>query len=424
MLATPNQRIKLPYPHPGQQHVRQHARRFNWLSAGRRWRKTTLAMSIAIEAAISGGDYIWGAPTFDQVRIGFAESRRALGGVADFNLSRMTAVLPGGGRIVYRSLDNPDNVRGHTADGVVIDEAAFCKQAAWLEVLRPMLIDTGGWLWAIFTPNGRNWVYTEWHNAADRADSVSWQVPTIGVKIDSDGRLVRDPHPLENPDIPFDEILNLYQTMPERIFQQEILAVFTESSAGVFRRVMDAAIATPQDERQANHQYVIGVDWGRHHDFTALTVVDITTKELVYIDRFTQIDYGIQISRLKALYERFRPGSIEAEQNSMGEPLIEQLRRDGLPVRGFQTTNATKELAIRALEGAFERGEIRIINDPVLIGELQAYEQEQLPAGRWRFTAPEGLHDDYVMSLAIAWYSVAAHPPPAGAIYQAGYVDI
>ena len=85
MLATPNQRIKLPYPHPGQQHVRQHARRFNWLSAGRRWRKTTLAMSIAIEAAISGGDYIWGAPTFDQVRIGFAESRRALGGVADFN---------------------------------------------------------------------------------------------------------------------------------------------------------------------------------------------------------------------------------------------------------------------------------------------------------------------------------------------------
>ena len=125
-----------------------------------------------------------------------------------------------------------------------------------------MLIDTGGWLWAIFTPNGRNWVYTEWHNAADRADSVSWQVPTIGVKIDSDGRLVRDPHPLENPDIPFDEILNLYQTMPERIFQQEILAVFTESSAGVFRRVMDAAIATPQDERQANHQYVIGVGLG------------------------------------------------------------------------------------------------------------------------------------------------------------------
>ena len=147
-------------------------------------------------------------------------------------------------------------------------------------------------------------------------------------------------------------------------------------------------------------------------------MVDITTKELVYIDRFTQIDYGIQISRLKALYERFRPGSIEAEQNSMGEPLIEQLRRDGLPVRGFQTTNATKELAVRALEGAFERGEIRIINDPVLIGELQAYEQEQLPAGRWRFAAPAGMHDDYVMSLAIAWYSVAAHPPPAGEMFK------
>jgi hypothetical protein len=181
---------------------------------------------------------------------------------------------------------------------------------------------------------------------------------------------------------------------------------------------MDAATATPQDEPIAGHAYAIGVDWGRHNDFTALTVLDVTTKEVVYVDRFTQIDYGIQISRLKALYDRFRPGSIEAEQNSMGEPLIEQLRRDGLPVRGFQTTNSTKELAVRALEGAFERDQIRIINDPVLIGELQAYEQEQLPAGRWRFTAPEGMHDDYVMSLAIVWYAVAAQPPPASASFE------
>ena len=205
-------------------------------------------------------------------------------------------------------------------------------------------------------------------------------------------------------------------TMPERIYRQEILAEFIDDAGGVFRRVMDAATATEQDKAIPGHAYSIGVDWGRHNDFTALTVLDVTTREVVYVDRFTQIDYGIQINRLKALYERFRPGSIEAELNSMGEPLVEQLRRDGLPIRGFQTTSATKELAIRALEGAFERGEIHIINDPVLIGELQAYEQEQLPAGRWRFTAPEGMHDDYVMSLAIVWYENAAHPPPAGAI--------
>jgi hypothetical protein len=52
---------------------------------------------------------------------------------------------------------------------------------------------------------------------------------------------------------------------------------------------------------------------------------------------------------------------------------------------------------------AFERGEIHIPNDPALIGELQAFEGKSLPSGLMRYGAPEGLHDDCVMSLAIAW---------------------
>ncbi len=46
---------------------------------------------------------------------------------------------------------------GETADGVIIDECADVVEPAWYEVLRPMLVDTGGWLWAIGTPKGRNW---------------------------------------------------------------------------------------------------------------------------------------------------------------------------------------------------------------------------------------------------------------------------
>ena len=38
-----------------------------------------------------------------------------------------------------------------------------------------------------------------------------------------------------------------------------------------------------------------------------------------------QIDYSLQLARLTALYERFRPRAIVAEANSMGQPLIEQL---------------------------------------------------------------------------------------------------
>jgi hypothetical protein len=51
----------------------------------------------------------------------------------------------------------------------------------------------------------------------------------------------------------------------------------------------------------------------------------------------------------------------------------------------------------------FERGTIRIPNDPVLIGELQAFEARPLPSGMMRYAAPEGMHDDTVIALAIAW---------------------
>jgi hypothetical protein len=56
---------------------------------------------------------------------------------------------------------------------------------------------------------------------------------------------------------------------------------------------------------------------------------------------------------------------------------------------------------------AFERGDLRIINDPVLVAELQAYEMERLPSGLIRYTAPDGLHDDCVIGLALAWHGAA-----------------
>jgi len=90
----------------------------------------------------------------------------------------------------------------------------------------------------------------------------------------------------------------------------------------------------------------------------------------------------------------------------MGDPLVEQLLRMGLPVQAFTTTQASKAQAIDALALGFEKGEIRILSDPVLIGELQAYQAERLPSGMLRYSAPEGLHDDTVMALALAWQAV------------------
>ena len=87
------------------------------------------------------------------------------------------------------------------------------------------------------------------------------------------------------------------------------------------------------------------------------------------------------------------------------------------------TTIATKTVIIETLALAFERGDVRILADPVLIGELQAYEMERLPSGLMRYSAPEGMHDDTVMALALAW-AVVAEPARGGTMVYEESVSI
>ena len=399
-----SERIRLPYPHPGQIAVRNQAKRFNWLSAGRRWRKTTLTMAIAVENALRGKTIIWGAPTYDQVRIGYDETEKASVGVAKFNQSRMEAIFPNNGRIIYRSLDNANNARGYTADGVVMDEAAYIDRKAWGQVLRPMLIDTGGWSWAIGTPSGRNWYWEEHVKAADDPDSMAWQVPTLGVRI-TDRGLVREPHPYENPDIPFSEMTKVFESSARQVFEQEILGQFVDLSGGVFRRVQEAATLQPQ-EPQPGRQYVAGVDVAASVDYTVVTVLDAESKEMVYQDRFNRVDYPVLIDRLESVYKRYGMTSMVVEANSVGRPVIDELVSRGLAIVPFTTTSATKQAIIQSLQAAFENGAIRVLDDSVLVGELLSFESKRNASGSFSYSAPDGMHDDTVMSLAFAWDAI------------------
>ena len=78
---------------------------------------------------------------------------------------------------------------------------------------------------------------------------------------------------------------------------------------------------------------------------------------------------------------------------------------------GFQTTNATKAEIIQALELAFEHKAIRILDNSIQKAELMAYESEKLPSGLIRYGAPQGMHDDTVIALCLAWWAAASHAP-------------
>ena len=305
--------------------------------------------------------------------------------------SERMVTLPGGGAIQVKSADDPDSLRGEGLHFVVVDECAFVKEDAWTEALRPALADKKGGALFISTPKGHNWFWRLWQNA-NSSQSSEWKA----WKFSS----------YDNPYLDKVEIDAAKDMLPDRTFRQEFLAEFIDDAGGVFSGVRSCVTAVAQENGRAGGEYLFGVDWGKSNDFTVICVMDVRARSLVHMERFNRIDYQVQLGRLTALYERFMPYSIVAEANSIGEPLIEQIQRSGLPVVPFQTTSASKSLAIDDLALAFAKREISIIDNDALIAELEAYEMKRLPSGLMRYSAPDGMHDDCVMSLALAWHGL------------------
>src|SRR5215469_11329187 len=387
--------LSLPAPHPGQLQIIRESRRFNVVCCGRRWGKTVLGMDRLIHPALEGLPVAWFSPTYKLLADTWRELRTALEPVTrDKSEQEKRIELISGGAIELWSLDSSDAARGRKYAVVVIDEAAMIAslEEAWQHSIRPTLTDFSGEAWFLSTPKGMNYfkiLYDRGQNVG-HGEWVSWQMPTSA-----------------NPFIDPIEIESAGRDLTEAAFNQEYLALFVNWEGSVFRRVGESATASRLTEPELGHDYVIGCDWGRSNDYTVFVVLDTTVGAMAAMDRSNRVDYAIQRGRLQALCERWHPRQILAEENSIGQVVIEQLMRDGLRIQPFTTSNASKAQAVEALALAFERGEIRILNDPVLVSELVAYQAERLPSGLMRYGAPSGQHDDCVMALAIAWSAVA-----------------
>jgi hypothetical protein len=266
-----------------------------------------------------------------------------------------------------------------------IDEYAYVHPDAWPLVLMPMLLERQGGAWFASSPYGLNHFHQLVILAASDPDHAVFRLTGY-----------------DNPIVSADEMERVRRSVPERVWQQEYMGEFLSDGGAVFRNLAACAVAQPQVGPIPGHEYVIGVDLAKQNDYTVLAVLDATLGAVVYLDRFSQIDYTLQLERLKALNDRFRPSLIVIERNT-GEMFIELCYLAGLPVSAFATTVASKTRIIEALAVAFEREALRIIPDGVLLGELQAYSMKRLPGGTLRYSAPAGMHDDTVMAVALAY---------------------
>jgi len=398
--------LTLPRPHEGQQRVIDGARRFNCLACGRRFGKSTLGIDRCVTPDVLRYPVGWFSPTYKMLTEVWREALRVLKPVAArVSNSEHRIENIAGGVLEFWSLDNPDSARGRKYKRIIVDEAAMVPDLmdAWQYVLRPTLVDYSGDAYFLSTPKGRGgfWQMFQWGQDPAVSEWASWQMPSS-----------------VNPRLKQSELDAMRETMPERVYQQEINALFLEDGGSVFRNV-SACLTAPLDatpEAHAGHHIIAGCDWARENDYSAFSVGCVTCRQEVARDRFNQVDYHVQTQRLQALAERWQPAAILTELNSIGAPVHEMLQRMGLPVIGFTTTAQTKPPLIENMALAFERAEWSWQADPVWTAELEAYERTvSATTGRSSYSAPSGAHDDTVISRALMLWQ-AAH-------YVSSYVD-
>lgn len=391
-------------PHHGQSHFHNDTHRFRILACGRRWGKTKAGANEAIKRAIQSGADSVGfcvAPTYWHTQkmwrefLAYCPPRI----IQDINRADHHIILLSNRHIWFKSADNPDSLRSEGLDWLWLDEGAQISEEAWELALRPALMDRKGIAWFTGTPKGHNWYFKVWSKGQDplNQEYKSWQYPSSN-----------------NPYLDPKEIEAFAKDMPEMAYKQEILGLFIEDVGSVFRNV-EANIKGTLESSNPQSTYVAGCDLAKHQDYTVVCILR-NDGQLVGYERFSQLDWEFQRKRIANLCRTYN-ARLLIDASGVGDPIYDALQREQLRVEGYKFTSASKKDLIENLSMMLDRHEISYPNIPELINELKLYGYKVMPSGTIEYSAPQGYHDDIVVSLALAaWQLRTQFKPGVGFI--------
>jgi len=393
--AQPKRILRHTTQTPAQRAFWQSAARFRLLVGGVGSGKTRAGcVEVLCQPAGSVGMVV--APTYPMLRDAtlrtFLELAQKGGVLADYSKSEFTATLINGTRVLFRSADDPDRLRGPNLGWFYLDEAALMSREAWLIMIGRLRLAPGR-AWATSTPRGINWLYDVFHSG------------------DPDYAVIRS-STRENPYLPagfVESLENAYTTAWQR---QEIEGEFVEMADAVFHaRDLDAAEAgaAGQQPAQPGRAYLTSVDIGRRQDATVINVFDTSQEpyQRVYHERLERVPYPAIQQTIEAVYAQYG-GRVWIESNGVGDPVIENLDIPTRALTPFVTTSRTKTQAIQALQLLLQQGRLKARWSPQERRELTMYQ--------W---SDEKLQQDCVMSLAIGAYAIEQPPPPRRTIIGA-----
>ncbi len=367
-------RIELPTPHLNQKKILDAEKRFIVIMCGRRFGKSELSQILIIKEALKGGNVAYITPTYGLAQVFFERLTKVL--PFKSNISKLKIYCPNEGSIEFFTGERLDNLRGRKFHLVIVDEAAFIPdlEDGWNNSIRPTLTDYEGKAVFLSTPRGKNFFYSLFMKQGEN-DWQSFKFSTY-----------------DNPHINPREIDEARIQLPEVVFEQEYMANPSENSANPFGNAFIKRCVKPIS---AQPIVCYGIDLAKSVDYTVIIGLD-KDGNVAYFDRF-QMDWH----NTKETIKRLPPAPIVVDSTGVGDPILEDLLREGLNIEGLKFTSQSKQQLMEGLASAIQQGRIGF-PEGVIVDELDVFEYQFTSHGV-RYSAPSGFHDDTVMALALAW---------------------
>lgn len=356
--------------------------RFACIEASTKAGKTACMIVWLLEQALrckANQSVFWVAPVFMQSKIAFDRMRSQMN-IREFfkvNESRLTLTLPNGAIIEFKSGDNPDTLYGNDCYAAVIDEASRIREESWIAI-RSTLTATNGKCKLIGNVKGRkNFFYRMALKAKAKEPNYFYK------KITAYDAVAAGILKLE-------EIEDAKRDLPENVFKELYLAEASEDGSNPFGL---EHIARATFEMSNNEAVCYGIDLAKKHDWTVITGLD-QFGSVCYFDRF-QKDWKQTKETILSLPNK----PICIDSTGVGDPIAEDIARVK-EVEMVVYTARQKQQLIEGLAYAIQNRKITVLPG-VMKDELDSFEFEYTRSGVY-YSAPSGLHDDCVNSLALA----------------------
>ena len=301
---------------------------------------------------------------------------------------------------------SPNTIRGFPGD-VILDEFPFYKNDE--DIYRAVFpsITRGYNIWALGSPLGQNnlfyKIYTDVDTYKDytRGSINIYEAQAQGMKVDID---------------------TLKRNMDDESFRQEYMCEFIDEKTAYFTYELLKKCITEYEPAELKGKTFMGIDIGRSHDLTAITVLTQIGSVLFKkrIEVMFNTDFQTQFDTICQIIYEESPASCLIDKGVIGMQLAEMLEKKFAFCKGVQFNPLFINEIVTNGKKLMEQGNFKIDDDRDLVTQFHSIQRVVTPQNTVKFSSERNKkgHSDKAWSALLALQATKNE-----VVFKMGFVD-